>query len=82
MKNALILLPGTPVAVKPDIIQGFIVKDISTNLKDTRIIVEYYLDLKDSEIVAGSNELWNEESTVDVALEIKELISLQVKEND
>lgn len=35
MKNALILLPGTTVAVKHDIIQGFIVKNISTNLKDT-----------------------------------------------
>ena len=82
MKNALILLPGTTVAVKYDRILGFIVKDISTNLKDTRIIVEYYLDLKDSEIVAGRNELWDEESTVDVALKVKELISLQVREND
>ena len=57
MKNTLILLPGTTVAVKYGRILGFIVKDISTNLKETRIIVEYRLDLKDSEIVAGSNEM-------------------------
>lgn len=82
MKNALILLPGTNVAVKYDLILGFIVKDISTNLKETRIIVEYHLDLKGSEIVAGSNEFWNEESTVDVAIKVKDLISLQVKEDE
>ena len=82
MKNTLILLPGTNVAVKHDLIRGFIVKDISQTIKDTRIIVEYHLDLKDSEIVAGRNELWDEESTVDVALKIKELISLQVKEDE
>lgn len=82
MKNTLILLPGTTVAVKYDRILGFIVKNISTNLKETRIIVEYHLDLKDSEIVVGRNELWDEESTVDVALKIKELISWQVKEDE
>lgn len=82
MKNTLILLPGTTVTVKHDLILGFVVKDISQTLKDTRIIVEYHLDLKGSEIVAGSNEMWNAESTIDVAIKVKDLISLQVIEDE
>lgn len=82
MKNTLILLPGTTVSVKHDLIQGFIVKDISQNLKEARILVEYRLDLKDCEIVEGSSELWEGESTTDVAIKVKELISLQVKEDE
>ncbi len=75
MSNKLIILPGTTVAVKYDLILGFIVKDVSPSLKETRIMVEYHLDLKNNEVVAGMNELWNDLSTVDVAIKVQDMIT-------
>ena len=38
-------------------------------------MVEYHLDLKNNEVVVGMNELWNDLSTVDVAIKVQDMIT-------